>query len=107
MKEITTDKIQTAHYHRFLDEAGDTTFYAKGRVPMLGNEGVSKTFILGMFSLNEPLKNVREKVIALQDEIEMINTLKEFRVSKRKSLNMDIICTQKMIFQKFGRWHLN
>jgi hypothetical protein len=69
MKEITTDKIQTAHYHRFLDEAGDTTFYAKGRVPMLGNEGVSKTFILGMFSLNEPLKNVREKVIALQDEI--------------------------------------
>ena len=69
MKEITAEKIQTAHYHRFLDEAGDTTFYAKSRVPMLGNEGVSKTFILGMLNLNEPLKNVREKVIALQNEI--------------------------------------
>ena len=69
MKETTTDKVNTAHYHRFLDEAGDTTFYAKGRVPMLGGEEVSKTFILGMFNLNESLENVREKVILLQEEI--------------------------------------
>ena len=69
MKELTTYTTKTNHYHRFLDEAGDTTFYAKGRVPMLSNEGVSKTFILGMFSLNESLKDVREKVVSLQNEI--------------------------------------
>jgi len=27
--------------HRFLDEAGDTTFYGKGKVMMLGQPGVS------------------------------------------------------------------
>ncbi len=35
-------------YHRFLDEAGDTTFFGKGKIPIVGSAGVSKAFILGM-----------------------------------------------------------
>ena len=35
-------------YHRFLDEAGDTTFFGKGAIPIIGNAGVSRTFIIGM-----------------------------------------------------------
>jgi hypothetical protein len=56
-------------YHRFLDEAGDTTFYGKGKAPIIGNEGSSHCFILGMLKINEPLNEVRQKVIKLQQDI--------------------------------------
>ncbi len=56
-------------YHYFLDEAGDTTFYGNGKIPLLGCAGVSKCFILGMLRINEPLNEVRRKVIALQHKI--------------------------------------
>jgi hypothetical protein len=38
------DKTVLEKIHRFLDEAGDTTFFGKGRVPMLGQDGVSLSF---------------------------------------------------------------
>ena len=41
--------------HRFLDEAGDTTFFGKGRVPMLGQAGVSLSFGLGMVKFASPV----------------------------------------------------
>lgn len=63
------DKTESYKYHRFLDEAGDTTFFGKGKVPIIGNEGVSKSFILGMLKVNEPLHTVREKVMSLQNHI--------------------------------------
>jgi hypothetical protein len=34
--------------HRFLDEAGDTTFYGSGHKLILGQDGVSHSFIIGM-----------------------------------------------------------
>lgn len=68
-KPMITDKEPTFKYHRFLDEAGDTTFYGKGRVPIVGSDGVSACFILGMLKVNEPLSGVRQKVIGLQDAI--------------------------------------
>ncbi|MBK7110374.1 MAG: hypothetical protein IPH61_14940 [Bacteroidetes bacterium] len=34
--------------HRFLDEAGDTAFYGKGKKAIIGNEGVSNCFMIGM-----------------------------------------------------------
>lgn len=64
------EKTEIYKYHRFLDEAGDTTFYGKGKSPIVGNEGVSNCFILGMLQINEPLNKVREKIINLQKEIE-------------------------------------
>ncbi len=55
------DKSETSH--RFLDEAGDTTFYGKGKVPIIGFNGVSKCFMLGMVKFREPLDDVRQKVL--------------------------------------------
>ncbi|MEZ4941148.1 MAG: DUF3800 domain-containing protein [Saprospiraceae bacterium] len=55
--------------HRFLDEAGDTAFYAKGKVPIIGQAGVSQCFILGMVKFREPLPNLRRRIIDLQNQI--------------------------------------
>jgi hypothetical protein len=55
--------------HRFLDEAGDTTFFGKGRIPILGMDGVSKTFIIGMAKFREPLAELRKKVLELQAQV--------------------------------------
>lgn len=66
---ISSEKKPTHQYHRFLDEAGDTTFYGKGRVPIVGLEGVTKCFILGMLKIKEPLPEVRNKVVELQKAI--------------------------------------
>lgn len=63
------EKSPTFTYHKFLDESGDTTFYGNGKIPIIGENGVSKYFILGMLSINEPLNNVRNKIIELQNII--------------------------------------
>ena len=55
--------------HRYLDEAGDTTFYGKGKIPLLGTFGVSSNFLLGMLTLNEPVQLIRQKIIELQNDI--------------------------------------
>jgi hypothetical protein len=57
-------------YHRFLDEAGDTTFYGKGRIPILGENGVSNAFMLGMVCFNEDLSIVRKVIVKKQKEVE-------------------------------------
>lgn len=62
MKDLKT-------YHRFLDEAGDTTFYGKGKVNIVGTPGVSKSFILGMVKFKEPLEVIRDKVLYFQENI--------------------------------------
>ena len=56
-------------FHRFLDEAGDTAFYGKGRINIVGRQGVSNTFILGMVKFREPLDEVRRKIVELQNVI--------------------------------------
>jgi hypothetical protein len=55
--------------HRFLDEAGDTTFYGKKRVPIIGQDGVSLCFMLGMVKFKEPLDVLRDRVTVLQNEV--------------------------------------
>ena len=55
--------------HRFLDEAGDTTFYGKGKVPIVGSQGVSCSFAIGMVKFHEELDAVRERVKEMQREI--------------------------------------
>ncbi len=69
MSELLNHQPALHEYHRFLDEAGDTTFYGKGKIPIVGNEGVSKCFILGMLKINEELVSVRQKIIHLQQAI--------------------------------------
>jgi hypothetical protein len=55
--------------HRFLDEAGDTTFFGKGRIPILGQSGVSSAFSIGMVKFGGDLRVIREEVRALQQEV--------------------------------------
>ncbi len=82
-------KLPAKHeYHRFLDEAGDTTFYGKGKVPIVGSEGVSKCFILGMLKVKEPLDEVRKKVTALQNEIAEDDWFMDIPSVKKKKARM-------------------
>ena len=46
-------------FHRFLDETGDTTFYGKGRKLIVGQDGVSLSFGLGVVRIDRPLEEVR------------------------------------------------
>jgi hypothetical protein len=55
--------------HRFLDEAGDCTFYGKKRKSIIGTEGVSYCFIIGMVKFKEPVEPIREKIIRLQNQV--------------------------------------
>ena len=56
--------------HRFLDEAGDTTFFGKGRVPTIGREGVSLAFGLGMVKFAHPVAEMRQQVVNLCRSVE-------------------------------------
>jgi hypothetical protein len=62
-KSNPPDQTALEKIHRFLDEAGDTTFFGKGRVPMLGQDGVSLSFGLGMVKFAAPVAEVREQVV--------------------------------------------
>lgn len=62
-------KLHLHQYHRFLDEAGDTTFYGKGKIPIIGNQGVSRYFLIGMLTLHEPVADVRKRIVTLQEQI--------------------------------------
>jgi hypothetical protein len=62
-------KKKLLDYHRFLDEAGDTTFYGKGKKNIIGENGVSSVFILGMVKIKDPLEEVRNKINFLQNKI--------------------------------------
>lgn len=57
-------------HHRFLDETGDTTFYGKGRKLIVGQQGVSLSFGLGVVRINHPLEEVRREVRALEVQVE-------------------------------------
>jgi predicted DNA-binding ribbon-helix-helix protein len=84
MRESKTDKEQTYEYHRFLDEAGDTTFYGKGKLPILGTNGVSNSFTIGMVRFLEPLPEVRSKILQLQKEIEISPLFKSMGNVKKR-----------------------
>lgn len=57
-------------FHRFLDEAGDTTFYKRGKVDIVGTPGVSKVFCLGCVKFKEPLLVVRQRIRGLIQQVE-------------------------------------
>lgn len=70
--------------HRFLDEAGDTTFFGKGRKLIIGGNGVSKAFIIGMVKFKEPLEDIRNKIIDLRNKVLNHNYLNNVVSIKRK-----------------------
>ena len=79
-EEPTVEKPQT--HHRFIDEVGDTTFYGSKRKLILGQEGVSSGFGIGLLKLNQPIGEVRRGVDELQREVEaddLLNTIPSVR----------------------------
>lgn len=67
----STRQPKTYIYHRFIDEAGDMTFFLKGRAPAkLGENGISKVFILGMTNVKQSLDEVRELIRQFCHDIE-------------------------------------
>ena len=71
-------------YHYFLDEAGDCTFFNKAGLPLLGQNGVSNTFMIGMAHFDKPLEPLRQKIRDLQHKIENDRYYKSFpSVQKR------------------------
>jgi hypothetical protein len=66
----SAETIQLPVEHRFIDEVGDTTFYGKGKGFILGKEGVSLSFGLGIVKFNRPLQEVRNEIAALQSQVE-------------------------------------
>jgi hypothetical protein len=64
--------------HRFIDEVGDTTFYGKGKEVILGQEGVSQIFGMGIAKFGRPLADVRAEIVGLHQQVErdpLLNTI--------------------------------
>jgi hypothetical protein len=68
---VVTTTPPLEKHHRFLDEAGDTTFFGKGRVPIIGHEGVSLSFGLGMVKFVAPVAEMRQQVQELCRTVEI------------------------------------
>ena len=77
-KAITTS-------HRFLDESGDTTFFGKGHRDIIGQQGVSVTFGIGMLKVKAPMDSVRRKVVELQAQVEQDDYLNVIPSVQRKT----------------------
>lgn len=56
--------------HRFLDEVGDTTYFGKGRIPIIGQQGVSRTFGIGIVKIERPLERVRDEIRKMHRDVE-------------------------------------
>ena len=68
---VTTPVASLPRFHRFLDECGDTTFFGKGRMPVIGQDGVSLAFGLGLVKFSIPVEEARAQVQVLAKEIEV------------------------------------
>jgi hypothetical protein len=83
--QMTESKHIIKTNHRFLDEAGDCTFYGKKRTNIIGTEGVSNCFILGLVKFKEPLAPLRQEVMALQKRVESDPYFQVASVIKKKN----------------------
>jgi len=84
MSDTNHNERDKAADHRFLDEAGDTTFFGKGRELIVGNPGVSRAFSIGMVKFNCALDDVRQQVLALQRQVEQDDYLKAIPSIRKK-----------------------
>ncbi len=81
---LNKKKTMLKVYHRFLDESGDTAFYGKKKKIIVGDDGVSKTFILGMVKFKTKLDPIREQIIKMQDEVAEDEFYKDIPSIKKK-----------------------
>lgn len=76
MPEELPAALETSH--RFLDEMGNPTFFGKGRECIIGQEGVSLSFGMGIAKIERPLAEVRKEIQTLQQQVAndpLLNTL--------------------------------
>lgn len=76
------DNDPAAKEHRFLDETGDTTFHGRGGEIIVGEEGVSRSFGMGLVRIDRPLDEVRREIAALQTQVAedpLLNTIPSVR----------------------------
>lgn len=69
-------QVQDEHRFFYVDETGDPSFYGKGKKLIVGNEGCSRTFGVGFLRTSGP-EAIRERLIALKDEIAADRYLKD------------------------------
>lgn len=67
--EFVKKKIEQRYNHRYLDEAGDTTFFGKGKTNIVGQTGVSSFFLIGMVTFFEPISVIRNNILSLQNQV--------------------------------------
>lgn len=59
-------------HHRFIDEAGDMTFYSgrrSNRTPAMGSNGVSRCFMIGFVHVKQDLNETRRTIEAFSANI--------------------------------------
>ena len=60
-------KVNDINYF-FVDEAGDPVFYNKHKKVIVGEEGCSRTLLMGFISTDSP-KEIRDALAKLKNEI--------------------------------------
>jgi hypothetical protein len=78
------NKNRPFDYHRYIDEAGDMSFFGKGGVPLEGLEGVSKSFMLGMVKYKSSLKEIRQILTDFMKSIEQDPYFNSFPSVKKR-----------------------
>jgi hypothetical protein len=91
-----SDKNTTIH--KFIDEAGDPNYFGKGGINIIGTDGVSNTFSLGMVTITKgSIKNPNE-VNVIRRKIDLLAS----RIQS-SAFYKDIPSVQKRI-QKYGKF---
>jgi hypothetical protein len=84
MESVDTEPASPETQERFLDEAGDTAFYGRGRRVIVGQRGVSKAFYLGCVKFKCPLESAKLVVADARARLLATPTLTRFQsVQKR------------------------
>lgn len=102
------ERLQPYEYHYFLDEAGDPSFFGKGKRMIIGTPGVSFCYLLGMVKFHSNLDSIRHAIIDLQ---QIVTQERYFRnigsIGKKQQKNgfyfhaTDDIPEVRMLFFKF------
>lgn len=86
MKKQAEDRIQD--HHRFIDEAGDMTFFTKkhGReISVIGDNGVSRCFMIGMVHVKEDLHDARRKVMDFCSRIDRNPAFQKYESVRKRT----------------------
>ena len=103
-----SDKVPSFVYHYFLDEAGDPSFYGKGKSIIVGTQGVSSNYFLGMVKFNSDLDIIRKEVHHLQQQVDQDPYFKSIgSIEKKRNKHgfyfhaTDDVPEVRMLFFKF------